>query len=211
MLEHSPNPDLFMRSEAATLGHCDAFISHSWHDDPDSKWAALQSWRSAFIEKNHREPLVWLDKCCIDQRSIELDLRSLPVFVSGCKKLVILCGTTYVSRLWCIMEVFTYVHMGGALDSIEVVPVLREGNEQDDLDILNTAFEEFEAEQCTCDNELDKAKMLMIIHAAFGSIDGFNVAVHAILAKIGLREEESTSSSHEANETRQMNNDFESF
>lgn len=45
-------------------------------------------------------PEVWIDKCCIDQRNIEKDLRCLPVFLSGCRRLVVFCGPTYLSRLW---------------------------------------------------------------------------------------------------------------
>jgi len=44
-----PDPALFQRSTPTPLGKCDAFISHSWHDDPDKKWQALQSWRVEFI------------------------------------------------------------------------------------------------------------------------------------------------------------------
>lgn len=38
----------------------------SWHDDAPGKWAALMAWRAEFVRKNGREPIVWLDKCCIE-------------------------------------------------------------------------------------------------------------------------------------------------
>ena len=46
LAENSPNPELYVLSEAADLGTCDAFVSHSWHDNPELKWEALQGWRS---------------------------------------------------------------------------------------------------------------------------------------------------------------------
>lgn len=39
-------------------------------------------------------------KACIDQENIDANLSSLPVFLAGCKQLVVLAGETYPSRLW---------------------------------------------------------------------------------------------------------------
>jgi hypothetical protein len=48
-----------------------AFISHSWRDSPDEKWATLQSWREGFVRDNGREPMVWIDRCArrVDSRA----------------------------------------------------------------------------------------------------------------------------------------------
>merc|ERR1712217_755825 len=115
-------------------------ISHSWHDPPEEKWQALQTWRTDFFMLHHREPMVWFDRACIDQTDIENDLRCLPIFLSGCNQLLILCGKTYLSRLWCIMEIFTFVHMGGSVDRIEFIPVLRSAHKQEDLWTICTGF-----------------------------------------------------------------------
>ena len=53
-------------------------------------------------------PRVPQDKACIDQNSIEQSLACLPVFLAGCQTLLVVAGTTYCSRLWCIMELFTF-------------------------------------------------------------------------------------------------------
>jgi len=186
--ENRPNPRLFTLSMPAKLGHdCDAFVSHSWHDDAVAKWAALQSWRSKFKLRESREPRVWIDKCCINQNSIEADLRSLPVFLSGCSRLVMLCGTTYLSRLWCVVEVFAYVHVGGKVREIDFMPVLRHNREEEDLDELRAAFELFDAQECSCSLWQDKEKLLGIIHAAFGSMEHFNKAVRAIMSTARLQ------------------------
>jgi len=181
---NTPDPDLFSRSSPETLHGCDAFVSHSWHDDPEAKWQAMQAWREDFVAERGREPTVWLDKCCIDQNNIESDLRCLPIFLSGCRQLVIFCGPSYLSRLWCIMELFTFVHMCREVDKIEFRPVLREGCEESDFKAIKASFESFDAQQCTCFLASDKQRMLNIIHAAFGGTEDFNTAVRDIFRKL---------------------------
>ena len=48
------------------------------------------------------------DKACIDQNNIEQSLACLPVFLAGCQTLLVVAGPTYCSRLWCVMELFTF-------------------------------------------------------------------------------------------------------
>ena len=47
------------------------------------------------------------DKVCIDQNNIRDGLKVLPVNVMACNKMLVLCGETYVQRLWCAWELFT--------------------------------------------------------------------------------------------------------
>ena len=91
---------LHLRTVPAQLGECDVFLSHSWHDPPMPKWRALRRWASTFERTEGRSPYLWLDKACIDQNNISSNLSLLPVFLSGCKALLVLCGRTYASRLW---------------------------------------------------------------------------------------------------------------
>jgi len=187
--DNTPNPDLFGRAASVKLHKCDAFVSHSWHDDADSKWAALQEWRDDFVLERGREPNIWFDKCCIDQTNIEQDLRCLPIFLSGCQRMVVFCGPTYLSRLWCVMELFTFVHMGGKTSNIRFVPVLREGREAEDLESICEAFDSFDARNCTCFLQEDRERMLGIICAAYNSLDDFNEDVRAIFKATPWREE----------------------
>ena len=48
------------------------------------------------------------DKACIDQSNIQQSLACLPVFLAGCQTLLVVAGPTYCSRLWCVMELFTF-------------------------------------------------------------------------------------------------------
>eukprot|EP00931_Biecheleriopsis_adriatica_P035229 TRINITY_DN2027_c0_g1_i4.p1 TRINITY_DN2027_c0_g1~~TRINITY_DN2027_c0_g1_i4.p1 ORF type:complete len:523 (+),score=52.65 TRINITY_DN2027_c0_g1_i4:183-1571(+) len=180
-MSSSAGPTLYGRSLPITYGKCDAFISHSWHDDEDAKWSAMRSWQERFVAEHGRQPTVWIDKHCIDQTNLEYDLRCLPIFISGCDRLVVLCGTTYLSRLWCIMELFTFVHMGKDMDKIDVVPVLRNHHEDEDLDTIKQALDCFDASQCTCTKVGDRDRLLSIINTAFSGINNFNRAILEIM------------------------------
>ena len=89
---------LYELTRRARLGDVGAFISHSWSDDGDAKFDRLHEWKAEVAEGD--DVLVWLDKSCIDQLQINTILASLPVFIAGCKQLVVLCGPTYATRLW---------------------------------------------------------------------------------------------------------------
>lgn len=180
ILDNIPNSAHSAFAQPCILGACDAFISHSWHDDGPSKWKALQTWSIAFARQHNREPSFWLDKCCIDQRQIDMDLRCLPIFLKGCRKLVVLCGPTYLSRLWCILEIFVHIHMGGTVQQIELLQVLREGHETEDEQAIEAAFDTFDARHCQCFDSTDQQRMLSIIEVAFGSLDAFNSSVRSI-------------------------------
>ena len=54
-------------------------------------------------------PCLPQDKACIDQGNIDQALACLPVFLAGCHTLLVVAGNTYCSRLWCVMEVFTFL------------------------------------------------------------------------------------------------------
>eukprot|EP00411_Alexandrium_monilatum_P037445 CAMPEP_0175402582 /NCGR_PEP_ID=MMETSP0095-20121207/37592_1 /TAXON_ID=311494 /ORGANISM="Alexandrium monilatum, Strain CCMP3105" /LENGTH=524 /DNA_ID=CAMNT_0016701355 /DNA_START=1 /DNA_END=1575 /DNA_ORIENTATION=- len=182
--ESTPDASLRELSAPVELGQCDAFVSHSWHDDPKAKWEALQVWRADFLKRRGREPFIWFDKVCIDQNNIELDLRCLPIFLNGCSRLVMLCGATYLKRLWCITELFAYVHMGCKIEQIELVPVLRESKEDEDLDEICDAFSCFDVRMCECFKLEDKERMIMAINTAFGCMDNFNGVVRKMSRRV---------------------------
>jgi len=188
LADNAPDMGLYFKSSPTSLSECDAFISHSWHDDAEAKWTALQAWRHKFISQHAREPRIWLDKCCIDQSSILEDLLCLPVFLGGCQKLVVLCGPTYLRRLWCIVEVFTFAHMGRTVENLEFEMVLREGHQAEDLSKVEDSLKEFSAAHCDCHAIEDKERMLGVIYASFGSMPNFNTAVQNIFHEARLRD-----------------------
>ena len=119
----SADSGLNRHAVSVALGDCDAFLSHSWHDDGPEKWAALRSWADGFERATGRPPKVWLDKGCIDQKNIDASLAALPLYLAGCDRLVVVAGPTYASRLWCVIEIFTFLFMGGSRERIDVLPI----------------------------------------------------------------------------------------
>lgn len=126
----------------------DFFISHSWADtEPRNKdemkftgdtkqkqkkkksksgfkIKALIHLIIGFKRKNSQNPpKIWLDKVCIDQRNPTDGISALPITLSTCREVVILMGTTYLKKLWCIWElvnVFIFSNKELAYDRIRV-------------------------------------------------------------------------------------------
>lgn len=90
------------RTRSCALGSVDMFMSHSWRDSIDHKWDALAAYAARHQLQRQKPLVMWLDKGCIDQRSIDESLHCLPVHLAGCQKLVCFCGATYTYRLWCV-------------------------------------------------------------------------------------------------------------
>lgn len=156
MATNKPDPTLAVHAHKSHLGHVDGFMSHSWHDDPESKWLMLQEWREEFKKANGgREPTLWIDKYCIDQNNIECSLECLPVYLAGCKQLLILCGETYLQRLWCVVEIFVFLEMGGELANLDV-RLLQSGNR---------AIEGFDVTAARCFTQEDTVRLHDVIRS----------------------------------------------
>jgi len=101
--KNTPDPELNKLAIHSSFGKVDCFFSHSWRDNGDLKWRAIQEFRDEFNALRHREPIVWIDKYCIDQTNIDENLKCLPMSLAGCKGLTIFLGETYLTRLWCLI------------------------------------------------------------------------------------------------------------
>jgi len=114
-------------------------------------------------------------KACINQTAIETDLQCLPVFLAGCDTLLILAGKTYTQRLWCVLEIFVFLRMGGTLDRVVVVPINMdsEAEAKGMLDIVDVA-------KGKCYLESDQQRLLGIIESGFGSFDAFNEVIRTV-------------------------------
>lgn len=67
----------------------------------------LQAWRERFVRENGREPIVWLDRACLNPTNPSAQLPALPVYCAACDKLVALRGPSFLSRLWCLRALAT--------------------------------------------------------------------------------------------------------
>jgi len=191
MRKPDPDPFLYVLSKSASLGSCDAFVSHSWSDDADAKWAVLQEWCASFRAQHGREPSLWIDKFCINQADVGADLQCLPVFMCGCKELLVLSGITYFSRLWCIIELFTHHHAGSGNRKLTVKPVLRADRHDEDLRSIASTVRHFHVETCTCSSRRDRNKMIEIIEAAYGSSAVFSDTIRDIMVDTAMAESSS--------------------
>ena len=49
-------------------------------------------------------------------------LKCLPVFLTSCSEFVVLLGPHYMTRLWCLIEVFTFLRVGASVSRTTVIP-----------------------------------------------------------------------------------------
>ena len=189
LFSNRPDAEVFAKSHHATMGDVDVFMSHSWSDDPHAKWAALQRWRADFKRRGSgREPRLWIDKCCLNQKNIDAALKSLPIFLSGTHKLLILLGPTWLDRLWCVLELFTFVVMGGTPDRIELIVVnateidVETGGGSDAAPVaqMPQQLQTFDVRQAQCTGDNNVAKIMQIIESS-GTLEDFNSRVIATL------------------------------
>ena len=169
---------LIEHTTASGFGGVDAFISHSWSDCGSEKWAALKQWSDEFEREHGRMPLVWLDKACIDQQRIAESLACLPVFLGGCRELIVLLGPSYPSRLWCIMELFTFLKMGGGSARMKLLPLATAADMRD-----------FDVESASCFLDEDRQRLLSVIEVGFGDFSSFNAAIQSMFSAVRSQEQ----------------------
>lgn len=155
---------LYSLSRPSKLGTVDVFLSHSWHDSAPRKWFVLQAWCSRFRAAHGREPRLWIDKFCINQTDVAADLACLPVFLAGCKSLLILFGSTYLQRLWCVCEIFIFLEMGGLPSQIEIQAVAESA---DEAATLFNAIQSFNVENATTFKQSDADLLKAMIRASY--------------------------------------------
>jgi len=182
---------LAAHSKPCALGSVHCFLSHSWNDEAKGKYAALQLWATEFANENGHEPMLWLDKACISQLDIEMSLKVLPVYLSLTRTMLIVAGPTYHRRLWCILEVFTFLRMGAGLSRIMVRPIVDSGDAEKSMAQVRQAFQTLRVQEADCFSA-DQALLWAAIETGFASLDEFNglcsaALLHAIDATKPLR------------------------
>ena len=161
-----------VKRRQGVFGECDAFVSHSHQDDADAKLAAIQELDQDLLGE---DKTIWLDTACMIRGEIDESLRCLPVFVSGCKNLAVLIGPTYYRRLWCILEVFTFVQLGGTRERI-IAKTL------DDEQSLHSLLENFSVSTAEATRQEDLEGMLGVIESSFGTLSAFDAAMRHFLS-----------------------------
>ena len=103
--------------------------------------------------------MVWIDKYCLDQENLKEGLMCLPVFLAGCSNLLVLAGKTYPRRLWCVMEIFIFLIMGGSESAVSLRLVC-DPTDRAERDKLVTLMESFDARDAKCSVQQDEDRML---------------------------------------------------
>eukprot|EP00929_Paragymnodinium_shiwhaense_P026711 TRINITY_DN15820_c1_g1_i3.p1 TRINITY_DN15820_c1_g1~~TRINITY_DN15820_c1_g1_i3.p1 ORF type:complete len:719 (+),score=36.25 TRINITY_DN15820_c1_g1_i3:309-2159(+) len=173
--------NLYNLSEPCRLARCDAFFSHSWHDDPWQKWQSLAAWCQEFSEAHGRQPYLWFDKVCVDQSNIATDLQCLPIFLAGCNSLLVSCGRTYTTRLWCCVELFVFMKMARELN--HDIHVIRIAEDNNSLAQISTSWASFDVRACECFLEEDKQRILQCIEKEDGA-EAFNTYIRSLAANL---------------------------
>ena len=177
----SSEAELYPKTRPLELGACDAFVSHSWHDDWTLKYKALEEWEADCVAPSGgQDVVVWWDRACIqvEQSQLSQALSCLPIYVSGCRRMVVLAGPSFPERLWCAMELFMFSELGGGLSCIDVRPFQTPSSGRT---TIADSFHSFEVANTHCASALDKDYFVSIIEAAFGGEDPFNAIVRGIL------------------------------
>ncbi|KAG8463141.1 hypothetical protein KFE25_011138 [Diacronema lutheri] len=191
----------------AKFGDIDAFISHSWRSDGAAKWALLQSYREAFKRgSGGREPTIWLDKACLSPDDLDTQLALLPVFVASCKSFVVLLMPSYLERLWCVVELFVWMHVGDmratvllcagwprAAAEADALPrqhgndlhadatARRLDEEQRAVTRAAAGLEAFRVEQAECHGGRTAERLFSVIDIGFGGLATFDAVARAVL------------------------------
>ena len=162
------------------MAHDHAWLS--WHDEHGPKWLTITAWASHFASEKGRTPTLWIDKFCLNQAAIDQSLPCLPIYLAGCHTLLVLPGATYSTRLWCVMELATFVMMGGAKERIVVMPFAAStsptpADQRRAFDAVVQSLVAFDASCANCFDPSDREGLLAVIEASFGSFDAFNERV----------------------------------
>ena len=109
-------------------------------------------------------------------------INCLPIFLTGCQRLLIVAGPTYCSRLWCVMEIFTFLRMGGTRERIEVKMITHKDHTHPAAakKELKKQFATFDAAKAECFLPKDKHRLLAGVEAVFGDCKVFNQRVRSV-------------------------------
>jgi hypothetical protein len=124
---------------------------------------------------------IWLDKACLDQRDIQASLAGLPVFISGCKQLLVLAGPTYASRLWCVIELFVFVQLTPIVqDRMRVMSLTSKDKAEEVSKDFELGLLKFDVGKAETFDPNDQERLMAVIEAAFGTFNPFNKIVRDI-------------------------------
>ena len=86
-------------------------------------------------------------------------------------------GKTYISRLWCVMEVSIYMRIKGTTSIGELSSQLTIKLLGEDATSISERIARFEAAKAQCRHDRDRQRLLAVIEASFGTTVPFDELV----------------------------------
>ena len=168
-------------------GETDWFLSHSWHDNCAAKERALAAIGAAFRSCIGREPTVWFDKVCVHPAFRDDSLHCVPVYLHACRGVLILCGPTYFTRLWCVWELYTLFAFSE--DPSLLIAVLHEdsGRAVGDgvaLRVMQQRLERFKLSDAHCFDPNEERQLRAAIHYAPGGALAFQATMRGLAKRL---------------------------
>jgi len=90
--------------------------------------------------------------------------------------MVVFVGESYFRRMWCMLELFTYVRSGGTVGRIKLKPLHAEKAES----VIAT----LDIGKADCYLREDKQRILAIVESSYGSSSQFNAVCRRILKSV---------------------------
>ena len=84
---------------------------------------------------------------------------------------MILAGETFVTRMWCVMEIFVFL---AAVDDVSRLEIIVLG---DDPKTIKHAFQKLAVTTCECRNSDTRDKLLSIIEVGCGCPEDFDALI----------------------------------
>jgi len=99
----------------------------------------------------------------------------------GCTQLVILAGPVYTTRLWCIIELFSFLQVHANVQNITVLTLVdatdKSAPSTEEIEAAEeralSAFKRFDVRLADC-FATDRDRLLGVVETAFASLDAFN-------------------------------------
>jgi hypothetical protein len=123
---------------------------------------------------------IWFDQACIvkencaDCKEVDCDLgtmsfATLPISVGNCKKLLVMLSPTYLTRLWCIMElfsVFAFAIPEVAVARIDIVRLLgADAPQENELEAFKMQIAAWTLDQAHCFDPNEEYKIRQVAFA----------------------------------------------
>ena len=177
LISNSARNNVYQKSRHVPFGDVDGFVSHSVRDDDPAVLSKLQSWGESIVAPaNNDAPTVWLDTVCLDNNELSIDLLCLPIFVSGCRHFLIINGPTWASRLWCVVEFFTFVQVtNNGLDNVVIL--------SPSIDMQSQSIR-IVSSKAQCAFARDRHALLAAIESCFGDLLAFDKACCYLLDRV---------------------------